>query len=457
MADNQARLTFDGREIPAGWLVGDFELEVAELTGGTFDEAAGLLRGVTGKAWLRLPCARPPIHTIDRLDRPDISLLKHAVEVVREVTHPQTEVSLAEALLHQPEATVGDTIHLDIDVARIDLQDLVRLGRGVTDWIDTNPKAARFAVELIDVTVSLDDVWRGIATIVDGLVRYPVKVPFPRPIEIVIEGFVLVLSMIELTARGSTAVAEVRLPGGIADIDSCQPATIDLGRISMSSRCDFYVDAPNQAYGPWLLGDTGMVIGGTGFVLDLSSTISPPPRPAAWRGLVLRSGNASGEKFVPEPCNSGYLRGHYSYTDALVVSSGFQGTLELADPVSFTALNPLGQTLTFESGWLDVHDSAVAAGELRDGSTELPTDAVCVSVPGDQVKIGLDVVSIQPDLDLAGVFDYRGAEISWGELTRHGEEVVAWSAVCQIGYLFLPAGPYRSFCPVASGSLRALR
>jgi hypothetical protein len=220
----------------------------------------------------------------------------------------------------------------------------------------------------------------------------------------------------------------------------------------MSPQCDFYVDAPGKAYGPWLLGDTGMVIGGTGFVLDLSPTSSPPPWPAGWRGLVLRAGNASGEKFVPEPCNTGYLRGHYSYTDALVVSSGFHGTLELADPVSFTALNPLGQTFTFKSGWIDVHHSAVAGGELHDGSTEPPTDAVCVSAPGDQVKIGLDVVSIQPDLDLAGVFDYGGAEISWGELTRHGEEVVAWSAVCQIGYLFLPAGPYESFCPVASGS-----
>jgi hypothetical protein len=452
VAHDHPTLTFNGHEVPAGWLVGEFELEVAELTDGKFDEAAGLLRGVAGKAWLRLPCARPPIHAIDRLDRPDVSLLKHAVEVVREVTHPQTEVSLAEALEHRPDAAIGDTIHLDVDVARIDLQDLVRTGRGVRDWIDTNPKAARFAVDLIDVTVSFEESRRGIARIVDGVVRYPVQVPFPRPIEIVIDGFVLVLSTIELTPHGSTAVAEVRLPGGIADIDSCLPATIDLGLVPMSARCDFYLDAPNQDYGPWLLGDTGMVIEGTGFVLDLSTTASPPPRPAAWRGLVLRAGKASGEKFVPEPCNTGYLRGHYTYTDALVVSTGFYGTLELADPVSFTALNPLGQRLTFQSGWIDVHQTAVAAGELRDGSIELPTDAACVSAPGDQVKIGLDVVSIQPGLDLAGVFDYGGAEISWGELTRHGEEVVAWSAVCETGYLFLPAGPYESFCPVASGS-----
>ena len=291
MADEHPTLKFEGHEVPVGWLVGEFELEVVELTDGKFDEGAGLLRGVAGKAWLRLPCARPPIHTIDRLDRPDISLLKHAVEVVREVTHPQTEVSLAEALVHQPDAAIGDTIHLDVDVARTDLQDLVRVGRGVSDWIGTDPKAAKFAVELTDVTVSLEEAKRGIARIVEGLVRYPVKVPFPRPIEIVIDGFVLVLSAIELTPHGATTVAEVRLPGGIADAGSCQPATIDLGHIAMSPRCDFYLDAPTRGYGPWLLGDTGMVIEGTGFVLDLSPTTSPPPWPAAWRGLVLRGGD----------------------------------------------------------------------------------------------------------------------------------------------------------------------
>ena len=99
----RATIAFGGHEIPSAWRVGDFELEIAELTDGRLDEAAGVLRGVAGKAWLRLPCARPPIHTVGVLEHPDVSRLTHAVEVVAEVLHPQTEISLAEAQQLRPD------------------------------------------------------------------------------------------------------------------------------------------------------------------------------------------------------------------------------------------------------------------------------------------------------------------------------------------------------------------
>jgi hypothetical protein len=94
----------------------------------------------------------------------------------------------------------------------------------------------------------------------------------------------VVISSLELSPRRSTAVAEVRLPGGITDVDSCQLATIDLGLIAISPVCDFYVDAPDRAYGPWLLGDTGMVIEGTGYVLDAPARFSASsPTPSSCR------------------------------------------------------------------------------------------------------------------------------------------------------------------------------
>jgi len=42
-------VVFGGHEIPPAWHVGEFELELAELTDGRLDEAAGVLRGVAGK------------------------------------------------------------------------------------------------------------------------------------------------------------------------------------------------------------------------------------------------------------------------------------------------------------------------------------------------------------------------------------------------------------------------
>lgn len=63
MAERGPAVVLDGLKVPAAWRVGDFELEVTELTAGRLDKKTGLFRGVAGKAWLRLPCARPPVRT----------------------------------------------------------------------------------------------------------------------------------------------------------------------------------------------------------------------------------------------------------------------------------------------------------------------------------------------------------------------------------------------------------
>jgi hypothetical protein len=118
MVQGRATIVLGGHEIPSSWHLDDFELDIAELTDGRLDEAAGVVRGVAGKGWLRLPCARPPIHTVGVLEHPDVSRLTHAVEVVADVLHPQTEISLAEAQQLRPGVALGDTISLDLAVDR---------------------------------------------------------------------------------------------------------------------------------------------------------------------------------------------------------------------------------------------------------------------------------------------------------------------------------------------------
>lgn len=210
----QARQTvvFDGQEVPSSWRVGDFELDVAELTKGQWDKRASVLRGVAGKAWLSLPCARPPIHTGGLLEHPDLSRFTHAVEVVAEVLHPQTQISLVDAQRLRAGVALGETIDLDLTVDRDDLQGIVEVGRGVRDWLDTNPRAARFPVEFRDLTVSLETANQGLGRIVDGSVTYPVAGALRNTIEIAVDGFVLVISSLELSALRSVASAEVRLP-----------------------------------------------------------------------------------------------------------------------------------------------------------------------------------------------------------------------------------------------------
>ncbi|MFN8192768.1 MAG: hypothetical protein U0R80_00625 [Nocardioidaceae bacterium] len=450
MAQVRPVVVLNGQEIPARCLVGEFELLLAELAAGELDEREGVWRGVAGTAWLRLPCARPPIFG-PVFEHLDLLRLSHAVEVVDEVRFPQTQVSLADARRFRPGAELGDTVSLGIDVDRSALADVVAAGRGVPDWLVRNPRDAGFEVELSDVTLAVAEGRLAFTRVVDGEVRYPGPGPFRRPIEITIDGFTLTLSSVQLSIKGATAVASVRLPGGLTDVDSCRQASIDLGVITMLPGCQFYVDAPDQAYGPWLLADTGLVIEGTGYVLDLSNGASPPPWPPDWHGLWLGAGTATGETTVPTPSNTGYLRGHYTYDHANVVSQGFFGNIYLAQPVTFDALDPFGQTFSFDEGAMTVWYSRIANGELKRGWTELPLDAVCEGAPGNVVRTPIDVVSVQPDLDLAGVIDHGDREVSWGELTQRGDEVVAWSGIAGRGYLYLPAGPGPSYCPASTG------
>ena len=133
------------------------------------------------------------------------------------------------------------------------------------------------------------------------------------------------------------------MPESISDATSCQPAEIDLGTIVLSPSSDYSIEAPAATFGPWLLGETGLVVEGTGYVLDLSSSASPAPHPPAWRGLLLHNGNATGSQHVPDPCNTGYLRGDFTFADAVIVASGFTGSLDLAAPVMFTASTHSGR------------------------------------------------------------------------------------------------------------------
>ena len=107
MSEDRQAVVFDGHELPPTWTVGGFELDIAELTSGRLDEAAAVFRGVAGP----------------------------------EVLHPQTEISFAEAQELRPGVALGDTIPLDLAVEHADLQKIVELGRGVRDWLDSDPPA----------------------------------------------------------------------------------------------------------------------------------------------------------------------------------------------------------------------------------------------------------------------------------------------------------------------------
>ena len=375
--------------------------------------------GVAGTAWLKFPCGRPAIkprwpELVTEL-RPgreprlvaERGGLVHPLEVVPRVVSPQTEISFVDAQRIRPDIQVGETIQVEVPAAR--LQEIVDRGTGVISWFEEEQRAGDVLVSFEAKAVRLDPKELLGAWIVEGVARYPTKPRLPAEVRVDIDGFELVITDLTVTPKGTTGSVVVRLPTCLSDPATCDRVTLDLGTVPLTAGCELYVDGAGQPYGPWLVGDTGLEIVGTGYVLDLSTTGSPSGRPPGWRGMELGAGTATGAGSVPDPCNTGYLRGDYSHGGATVTGAGLDAIFVLDAPIRFTAIEPRGHVLTLDSGWLEVTHCEISGGEFGPGTVVLPTDAVCAGVPGIAVEVKITAASVQPDLDLAGVLDAGGA------------------------------------------------
>lgn len=442
---------------PATLELGGFVLHVDTVARtGTWNAGASEFRNAAGTAWLEFECDGAWVRPLEPRPGQRLPKLRQSLEVVSNVENRQTQISLVEAQRIQGDVEIGQSLTVEMPVRQSQLQDIVQLGVGVAGWLEQPPASGQILVEFKKATVRVDAPGAVIGEVVDGEAVYPVpRRRFPLVIDVDVDGFTLVISMLHVTPNGATGSVVVQLPGGIASVESCQPATLDLGVVDLPPSGGIYVDAPAAQYGPWLLGDTGLEIEGTGYVLDLRPLpIFPPFPPHPWtspRGLRLAAGTATGENTVPDPCNTGYLRGHYAYASAMIVADGFRGRVELQKPCSFHALNPRGDVVTIRAGQLELSQSEIVAGELGPGEIELPRDAVCRAAAGTKVVVPFATVNVQPNLDLSGVVDYAGQQISWGELTHHGAEVIAWRTHVGTGYFFLPAGAVPSYFPESGG------
>jgi hypothetical protein len=435
-------------ELPTTVALDGYVLDIATVTRpGRWIAARREFRDVAGTAWLHFQCGAATSHGPYSQISTDWVRLVHGVEVVNEAVHRQTQISIADALEISPDARVGDTIDVHVDVRRKAVQDVLAHGGGLAGWHKGQWHEGQVFVAFEAEALHLDSVTPSHGTILAGEAVYPTDPRVPHELHASIAGFDLLFRSLTITPKGAIGTVTATLPGGIFSPDACQPARVDLGRVRIGPNCEVYAERPDQAYGPWLLADTGLEIEGTGFILDLSTTRSPGGLPPGWRGIQLIGGSATGGRIVPDPCNTGYLRGTYVYDAATVGASGFDGNLALAEPCTFEALNPRGLVVTLISGFLQVTDSVVSSGVLGPGRVSLPTDAICAGTPGSVVAPAITSGAIQADLDVAAVLDNGGAPIAWGDLAHHGAEVLVWLASVEMGYLYLPAGPRESFTP----------
>lgn len=443
--------------LPGTLRIGDFTLNVEEYSDrGEWDALERHFRGVSGTAWLTFDCPGLIGLLVDRAALGGYVHLVHNLEVVAHVVNPQTQVNVVTAERVKPGIQLGETLQLESIVSPSVFQKLIQDETGLTDWLDRHHATGQVLVAFEKVTIVRAG--RDTGRIVRGFAAYPAEPRIPEALQLNVADFTLLLDTLTLATEGATAQVTVQLAGGLAEQDTCTPAMLKLGEVAITPQCELYVDAPQAKFGPWIVGDSGLAISGTGYTLDLSLADSPVGKAPSWRGLVLHGGQASEVDGGPGPANTGYLHGQFSFQHAELSSTGLDTFLTLSRRHAFTTLHPLGYALTLESGWLEITESRVSGGEFGPGEIELPLSSVCRDVPGNPVVVGFQKLKVDRHLNLVGEVDCSsGLHLSWGELTQAGAEVIASTVDAHQGFLYLPANPLASFCPANDSGFIDLR
>jgi hypothetical protein len=409
---------------------------------------------LSGTAWMELPCALPELRPLLPELPGDRILIDRVYQVVPAVRDPQTEISLVDAQRFKARIAPGDELTLSLQARDPSAASLLQakedLIQGIVGPMPLPALGIRVRFRAPSVVAVLGRARVG--RIVEGSAVYPTEPRYPKELRATVDGFSATIEEIALTPDGSTARITLLLPKSIAAVDTCDPAQLVLEDVAITPDCEFYRDYPADPFGPWIIGDTGLIVSGTGVVVDFSSDRSPSGRPLSWKGIFLRQGTASGDSTIPEPSNTGYLRGRYTFLGARITSSGLQADLSLSEPHVFEPLQPSGYTITVQAAVLHISESRIIGGTLGPGRIQCPKEALTRDgVPNVAVFAYFSTLAVQDDLDIAGeaAFDAGGfkARVGWGELTHPGEEIVAWNLGLTHAYVYFSAAPNPSFTP----------
>lgn len=423
--------------------IGGYAIEVRDIENpGRWSPRKRAYTDVTGTGYLTPPC---PLSGLS--DAPADIVFRPRLEVVSEVRFPDTQISLERARTLSADARLGQSLEASL---RMEEDWLSRSLGDVglrADWAADFAARGRVLVAFRDVAVKRRAGHRTVGDIVNGKAVYPAVPRIPQKLEIEVNGFSLELTSLVINRRGAKADAVLTLPDTLGDANSCGPATLDLGKVRIGRDCSIVVSRPDEHWGPWIVGDTGLIAEGTGFVFDTSMTKSVRGDPPWWQGLRLSGGSASGAKTIPDPCNTGWLGGDFSLTGAVVTASGLAGTLNLKDVHQFKTLNPLGYAVHITDARIDLAASNIVGGALGPGHIDLPMEAIRDPGGSAGVQVQFATLNVQPNLDVTGELA-AVTELAWGELTHTGKELVVQTVASREGLVFLPTGPRASFQPV---------
>ncbi|MBK8920111.1 MAG: hypothetical protein IPM81_01145 [Saprospirales bacterium] len=386
----------------------------------------------------------------------DLPLAPFQFQVVDSVRLPDKEIALQDARIFDKNIGRGATLTLNLPMSKTALSGTI--GRRVADLIQNikpgRPQGIRVQFNNVQIKRLLPNTRRG--RIITGTAFYPAAEPIPLPpFTLEIEGFILEVRRLTIFPTGpAEAAARLVLPGVISSGKDCERAVLDLGKINLSPRCEFYQTAALAPYGPLGIGNTTLLVRGTGYVADFSSTTGSAPGggPASWKGLILNTGETAGEPAGTVYSNTGYLQAHYRFGAATVRKNGFSGILDASDAYTFFSVQPFGYGIHFENAQLEIQNNRVLSGSLNEIALALPEEAVR-DRNGAPLAVRTETLEINNELDITGLVrreEFPNIEFFWGEFTHPGQEIMAYGVTnCRAGLLFIPGQYHGDYYPVA--------
>ncbi|MBL7795856.1 MAG: hypothetical protein JNJ90_05065 [Saprospiraceae bacterium] len=401
------------RGYPDTLLLGGFTIVVEKYTKtARWDANLKRFSGLTGYGRVKFSCQNHffPWGGLWR----DAIFQSVTVAVVDSVRNFKTEISVRDAAVLGLPNKAGERVELQLPVFRgkvIDLSDYLN-----DLYPNKQPEGIRVAFE--DLTVQMSAGRSKTGTVLSGVATYPTVPPIPQPPVTlpVAAGFTLEVDTFTITSVGAIAEAKLVLPNSLTAGAECRAATLDLGEILLSQRCEFYRELPDSTFA-FGIGRTTMFAVGRGFVADFSSTktYGPSGKPNPWKGVYLFAGESAGTP-AGVISNIGYLQARYTFPNGLVEGDGLWANFECARPYRYRTVQPAGYNLGFESAQLTVQRSGVQSGSLNIVKAVLPKTGV-LDKDGNTVILPFASLAVNDQLDLRGgaPFSPEGS-LYWGDL-----------------------------------------
>lgn len=403
------------RDPPMVLQMGDFTLYVESYEKRSWDFQNQAITGANGIAWISFSC-----HPKLVIWNPGLLTSARTLKVVTAVQDATKEISVTDANKLDPSRTVGSTLEIQVPVyakTRLQISDAIQ---DLIQWALQPKGDIKLRFENLTIVPGNTP---GTGVVLAGTATYPTTPPEPDMVTLPVTGFTLYIHKLTLTPVSATANGELEMPVSIVDPGTGHPGRVSLGDFTITSDCRFRRELPSATFGPWAVGNTEMLIRGTGVLVDFDDTwalpgLAPPSDAAnpAWRGVILDHGDtvaASG----PIISNSGYLRAQYQFSKAEITGPGLKGGFKLVAPFEFMSLEPAGYLVHISKGQVDLAESAVSGGIFQDDKLAAPKEAARTG-GGGAVTATYDQLNLDANLDLKG-FAHVTSRIRWGEYMQH--------------------------------------